>query len=738
MNDPTTATTTTTATATATPASAASLQTQIDELRQRASELDRTADRAASTRYTERGAEFDQVNRAADAARRDSETARQQAENLREEARNRVDLADESARRQTQPGAETREQRQMVAREHALARAAEERADRLDQSADESWTRADDLHQRALELEQAAGDESVPNHLREASDKMAAAADQLDEKVRLLANADDIDRQAAEYETQGDTLNAEIFRGEAEAVRARADVIQPEIPEVDQRILDAAERPWAPDAQPVDGAGQPPADGQQPVPPTGPSGPMQPIDPYARADSDGDGLSDDVERRLGTNVNDADTDHDGYNDGLETGVPFYNPRVKEGEDLDPDTAAEKDTDIRGWEAQRGLAHNADSDGDGVADWVERFGLERVPNLTPDDVKNNLSPIDDFVESAKSQVGKPYQFGAEVEARQNAGGDAFDSGELVEWAAKQAGVRDMPDGTWKQYQFLHEQGATTSVEQALNTKGALVFGFSADPTTSTQIPDRRYVAISTGDGKNVIEVSERTGAVTVRPADGLYQYGATIPALHDPQGDLDGDGWSDKEETAFGGDPSRSITWSQDDGAIVVDPDASSSGAGSGSGQADPANPADPAAPVDPTTNPVAPGTTPTNTGIVPPADVTDPAADPLGTDRYPDQPDGATPYEDPTGAGGYQDTDYDASPADAYGDTGASYEPQPEPTPAPSAADAYGDTPSTPSPAPSAGDAYGDSSSGDSYGDSGSASSGDAYDDSYSDASTYE
>ena len=53
-------------------------------------------------------------------------------------------------------------------------------------------------------------------------------------------------------------------------------------------------------------------------------------------------------------------------------MPFYNPRVKEGEDLDPETAGMKDTAIREWEAERGLAHNADSDDDGVADWVERY------------------------------------------------------------------------------------------------------------------------------------------------------------------------------------------------------------------------------------------------------------------------------------------------------------------------------------------------------------------------------
>lgn len=726
MNDPSNSTTTTsptTATATATRATVADVQAQIDELRQRASELDRSADRAASNRYTERGAEFDQVNRAAESARLDSETARQQAENLREEARNRITLADDTARRQTQPGAETREQRQMVAREHALARAAEERADRLDQAADESWTRYDALHKRALELEQAAGDESVPNHLREASNKMTAAADELDEKVRLLANADDIDRQAAEYEAQGDSLNAEIFRGEAEAVRARADVIQPEIPQVDQRILDAVDRPWAPeDGVPQDGA---PGDGQQPVPPTGPSGPMQPVDPYARTDADDDGLSDDFERQLGTNVNDADTDHDGYVDGLEVGVPFYNPRVKEGEDLDAETAGLKDTAIREWEAERGLAHNADSDDDGVADWVERYGLEKVPNLTPDDVKNNLAPIDDFVESAKSQVGKPYQFGAEVSDSANMGGNGFDSGELVKWASHQAGVRDMPDGTWKQYQFLHEQGTTTTVQNALNTKGALVFGFSTDPTTTSEIPDRRYVAISVGDGKNVIEVSERTGAVTVRPAaDGNYQYAATIPALHDPQGDLDGDGFSDKEEMQFGGDPSRSMTWSQEDGAIVVDPD----GTGTGTDATDPVNPT---APQD---------GTPDGTQGTPGAEGTPGSdqGDPLGTDRYPTDDSTDSTYDDAYVDSGAGSSTGDSSyGGDAYGDTGVgpatSGPAQPE-APAPTAGsgsdgDSYGDS------------SYGDTGAGSSYGDSsydGGGGSADSYDDSYSDSSTYE
>ena len=155
-------------------------------------------------------------------------------------------------------------------------------------------------------------------------------------------------------------------------------------------------------------------------------------------------------------------------------------------------------------------------------------------------------LDKFLKTAKDQVGDKYRYGAEA-SEGDANPTAFDSSELVEWAAHRAGYHDMPDGSVEQYKFLLDQDAAVEVGEALRTPGALVFGFSSDPTAADR-PARAYVAISVGDGKNVIDVSERAGEVKVMPAGDFYHYGAKIPDFHglpDSIGiDTDGDGIPD--------------------------------------------------------------------------------------------------------------------------------------------------------------------------------------------------
>src|SRR5262245_50295754 len=107
-------------------------------------------------------------------------------------------------------------------------------------------------------------------------------------------------------------------------------------------------------------------------------------------------------------------------------------------------------------------------------------------------------LDRFIDVAKAQQGDPYKFGAETNLK-DPNPTAFDSSELVEWAAHQAGFEGMPDGSWNQYRYLHSQGTSMTVDEALHTKGALVFGFSSDPLASADRPAHAYVGISLGDG-----------------------------------------------------------------------------------------------------------------------------------------------------------------------------------------------------------------------------------------------
>ncbi len=285
----------------------------------------------------------------------------------------------------------------------------------------------------------------------------------------------------------------------------------------------------------------------------------------SRTDSDRDGLSDAVERRLGTNVNNPDSDGDGLIDGFEVAVDH--PRVRDLGVKDPAASAKIVEDlVTGIEQAAGITeHNVDTDGDGFADWVEemRGGSSRiVADLDPDTINKsgaNPNPLDAFIDRAQSQIGAKNRFGAEVDLDDGMGSNEFDSSELVQWAAHQAGA-ELPDGSWKQYRSLALSGNDVSVEAAIGTKGALLFGFSGDPMASADRPDRAYVAISLGNGK-VLEISERTGELKEVDAAGRdYTHAATIPEFHaDAFDDTDGDGHHDLDEELMGGDPTTGMT-----------------------------------------------------------------------------------------------------------------------------------------------------------------------------------
>src|SRR5262245_4588793 len=207
------------------------------------------------------------------------------------------------------------------------------------------------------------------------------------------------------------------------------------------------------------------------------------------------------------------------------------------------------------------------------------------DYNPSDFDASSVKLDRFMKAATDQIGVKYQFGAEA-SFDDPHPDAFDSSELVEWAAHQAGMPDMPDGSWNQYRYLHDQGATVSFDEAMHTRGALVFGFSSDPLESTDRPTRAYVGISLGNGK-VLDISERGGQVKEMDPGGFYSYGAKIPEFHAPDDSVPPD------------DPfAPPVQWARPDGSA----------------------PADPAAPADPV---LIPGVGPSQ----PPADATTPPAD---------------------------------------------------------------------------------------------------------------
>jgi cell wall-associated NlpC family hydrolase len=174
----------------------------------------------------------------------------------------------------------------------------------------------------------------------------------------------------------------------------------------------------------------------------------------------------------------------------------------------------------------------------------------------------------FVQAALAQEGDPYVWGVNADLG-DADPDAFDCSELVEWAAAQAGVQ-MPDGSWYQYLQLQEQGTTMSVEDALQTRGALLFWFSSAPTAGGGRPAEAHVAISLGDGRTIEARGTKYGVGSWTGSTERFNYAGVIPELATaiPQVpaaalaapatftavDSDGDGLVDDAERQIGSDP----------------------------------------------------------------------------------------------------------------------------------------------------------------------------------------
>lgn len=135
--------------------------------------------------------------------------------------------------------------------------------------------------------------------------------------------------------------------------------------------------------------------------------------------------------------------------------------------------------------------------------------------------------DAFVDAALAQRGDPYVFGVEVRLGDPDPG-AFDSSELTQWAADQAGA-SIPDGAMYQYLELKSQGRLVSVEEGIHTRGALLFHFTSEPTAGGGRPSSSHVAISLGDGRT-IEARGSSYGVDEFPAVGRFNFAGVIAAL----------------------------------------------------------------------------------------------------------------------------------------------------------------------------------------------------------------
>jgi cell wall-associated NlpC family hydrolase len=184
-------------------------------------------------------------------------------------------------------------------------------------------------------------------------------------------------------------------------------------------------------------------------------------------------------------------------------------------------------DLGVWTATEGYGHplSAGHGGGGSADVHPVVDGHPVVDVQPAEVPHTATQK--FLDAALAQSGDQYIFGVETRL-DDPNPDAFDCSELVQWSAHQAGV-DIPDGSWYQYLYLHKQGTTMSVEEALRTPGALLFSFNEEPINGHPRPDRAHVAISLGDGRT-IEARNPTKGVGSWDAAKRFNYAGYIPGL----------------------------------------------------------------------------------------------------------------------------------------------------------------------------------------------------------------
>ena len=139
----------------------------------------------------------------------------------------------------------------------------------------------------------------------------------------------------------------------------------------------------------------------------------------------------------------------------------------------------------------------------------------------------------LVQLAQAQAGDRYRFGAEV-SKDDPDPEVFDCSELVEWVCGRFSVEPkMPDGSWIQALHCQKHGTMTSIDEALNTPGALLFRFSGGqgPLPSSR-PRMAHVAISVGDGVHAVEArSPRSGVDLFADAQaGRWTHAALIPGF----------------------------------------------------------------------------------------------------------------------------------------------------------------------------------------------------------------
>ena len=287
---------------------------------------------------------------------------------------------------------------------------------------------------------------------------------------------------------------------------------------------------YAGDSRGVEGYGSPLADPLPASTPTTTAGTTSydAIDlgrqPGSDLDTDRDGLTDAFERLAGSSPDVADTDQDGLSDAYEVGVSHSSVLLA---DSDADGVTDATEVATGTAPAPPVPAGVPGSSPGVAP-----AAAFAPAVPSAATGAPASRADAFVDAAIAQRGDRYVFGSEA-GLDDPDPDAFDCSELTQWAADQVGVT-IPDGATYQYLDLKAKGHLLPVEEALHTKGALLFYFSSEPTAAGGRPSSAHVAISLGDGKT-IEARGTSYGVNEFGGAGRFNRAGVIPEMADAVG-----------------------------------------------------------------------------------------------------------------------------------------------------------------------------------------------------------
>jgi hypothetical protein len=141
-------------------------------------------------------------------------------------------------------------------------------------------------------------------------------------------------------------------------------------------------------------------------------------------------------------------------------------------------------------------------------------------------------VETVVALALAQKGDQYVANAQNDPG-NPDPSQWDCSELVRWACARAGVQPtMPDGSWIQQRWCAEHGQLLSVDQAIATRGALLFnhrdaaGNPVDPGATC--PPKAHVAISLGDGTTIEAMGTAYGVKVGQAGGNRFTAGGLIP------------------------------------------------------------------------------------------------------------------------------------------------------------------------------------------------------------------